>query len=344
MTIKFLCGSFIIEAKGSFLNGAGNIKIGRREISTPKTFELNGVSYPYISSQCWRSWLLENCKENLDSYLKSNILEKEYSKHPFINVFDDLFGYFEGIGETIDIEEVEMKNVSQIRSSPFQMSQLHPIEDFGGLYGKPISEDNAFIHLENGTPLPYSSRFYSANLECIYSLDIQKICKYKNFNDRQELAEKTINDYVSKELLSAQKEGEQLFHQIKSSEALRKKRILFLLKNMLTIYGGAKSTQYGTDISPKVFVLSPQNGCNPILSNMFEMGSTKVRLNCERFLTISKKYKHLFKSPIILGVRSGYLENIGELIELAENLENEINLKLIFTTPIKIIDHLEELL
>ena len=336
--ITHICGSFIVQANGAFLNGAGNIKAGLGEISVPKTYILRGFEYPYISAQCWRRWWRESFTEDymkIESYMN----ETKYSKVPFLNGVDDLFGYFESFKKEISIDEINEINISQIRSSPLQISNLHPIEGHLTSLKKILTTDNAFIHLSEGTPLPYSSNFYNCNLECLFSLDIVRICTYRNFNDRQELAKETIKDYFNKKLLNKKNDT---CYELIDRPFLMKIRISNLFNSLLNISGGAKSAQYGTDITPKVIIFAGQTGSNPILSQVFEIGRDKIRINLDSLTDRIKKFPSLFKSSIYIGIRNSFLENIEEIQKQVKLIKEKYNVNIILGSPRNVINEFIE--
>jgi CRISPR-associated protein Cst2 len=339
MKINHLCGSIVIQAHGAFLNGSGSQKEGKEEISMPKRFQINGVEYPYISAQCWRRWWKQQFEVLYEELIKSNSVEKKLDKSPFLRAVDDLFGYFESADQKLTIEEVNKVNVSQIRSSPVQITQLHPIQEFGLGKNASIQKDKAFVHLQDGTPLPYSSKFYNADLQAILAIDLQRIGLFRNFNDRQELAESTIKKYLKESILIKREDN---VYELASNNKIQPERVLKLLESLLIINGGAKSTQYGTDITPKIFIIAGQKGANPILSNIFEMGKEKIRINLDELNNRISIGKHLFQTPIFIGIRSGYLENYDELKEKIPDLEKESNQKIILTSPYDVYNRLKE--
>ncbi len=338
MDISHYCGSFIIEAKNSFLNGGDSVKEGKSDISMPKVYESKeGNKIPYISAQCWRKWWLDNCQNELKEFTErySDISQQNEA---FINPIDDLFGFFKGQKiKNVDLEQISEVNVSQIRSSPLQHTNLYPIQN--KLNKSYLNLDKAYIHLKNESPLPYSSRFYSAFLESNFGIDVTRICFYRNFNDRLELAEDTISKYTKSKKLVEVNENEYL---LSNHENERKQRLKLLMNSLLTIHGGAKLPQYGCDISPKIILLAGQKGGNTILSNCFEMGIEGVRVNTHDLLKKISDFSSLFKTPIFLGVRKGIIENLEELEKNIPFLKKETDVDLVIDSPRGVIRKLLE--
>ncbi len=338
MTITHICGSFVVQAHGSFLNGSGSVKEGKENISMPKFFLKNGLQYPYISAQCWRRWWKTTFYDQFSNYIDSSSEEKQL-QDPFVNATDDLFGYFEGTKKKIDITEVNKINVSQIRSSPVQMTQLHPIQEAGLGQKALVLKDKAYVHLKEGTPLPYTSRFYNADLQAIIAIDLERIGKYHIFNDRQELAKETIAQYLQKKILDEESKNR---YKIRINEKIKKQRIKILLESLLIINGGAKNPQYGTDITPKIIILAGQNGANPLLSNIFEMGEEKIVINFEKLIQKVKGFKAIFETPIYLGFRTDFLENSKQILEQKADIIEKMGVPLIIGSPMEIVRKLME--
>lgn len=160
--LKNITGALLIDATAAFLNGAG---LGTGEDKTkviPKTFreKVNNrvEEVPYVSAQSWRRWLRDTTNEE-NSWAPSELRaigksegKKSTNKistelNPVDFPEDDLFGYMKSgaKGE----ERIQ-------RTSPFKTSILKGIRNM-----RVMNNDEAFVHLKEGTPLPYSTRFYS---------------------------------------------------------------------------------------------------------------------------------------------------------------------------------------
>lgn len=339
MTITHFCGSMIIQAHNAFLNGAGSVKEGKENVGVPKTFQNDGFPHPYVSAQCWRRFWKTTFVENIVPNLASDPLESKYIDKPFLNAIDDIFGYFEASEQKIDIQDVNKVNVSQIRSSPFQISQLMPIQNFSTGSHIGILKDKAYVHLKDGTPLPYTSKFYYADLESMLAIDLNRVSRYTNFNDRQELSTDSIESYSADALITEISDN---CYQLKDAEILRKKRVQFAIESLLVISGGAKSAQYGTDISPKAIIIAGMNGANPILSRLFVMGKDSPRIDIGRLSTVVSSNTDLFETPIILGVRQNYLENIDELISQRDELQSKTGASIEICSPMDVIQKIQE--
>ncbi|MHA1381158.1 MAG: hypothetical protein ACTSRG_22550 [Candidatus Helarchaeota archaeon] len=330
----------MIQAKMAFLNGSESRKEGAGDVSMPKVYEVNGIEYPYISAQCWRRWWRLNFEKELNMFLKKYKIEQQLQNYDFLRASDDLFGYFTNLPKKVDLSRINKLNISQIRSSPIQISQLHPVQNSDKKADETfLNKDNAFIHLLNDTPLPYSSRFYNADLQSILAIDLNRISRYKNFNDRQELFTEIIKKYMKHNLILKISDD---YYEIKDASDIRWNRVAYVLQSLLTISGGAKLAQYGVDITPKILLLAGQNASNPILSMIFEIDRGMFHINYDLLLQRVKTFRHIFTTSIYLGVRKGYVNNINEISNLKQEFYDETRIKLIITTPMNVIERIRE--
>ncbi|NMC08187.1 MAG: type I-B CRISPR-associated protein Cas7/Cst2/DevR [Candidatus Lokiarchaeota archaeon] len=340
MSITHICGTVCIQAKNTFLNGLGNMSEGKEDVSTPKFFiRENGTKQPYVSAQCWRRWWRQSFETMVLPALEASPVEKKLMGIPLINPSDDLFGYFEANPLKIDINEVNKRNVSQVRSSPIQITQLHPVQEFG--HGKDVGliKDKAYVHLQEGTPLPYSSVFYNADLQFMLGIDVARVGFYRNFNDRQEIADSIAETYIKKGYLIKSTNGG---YQINDAAIIRKARVLAALEGLLVIHGGAKSAQYGTDITPRLMLLAGQDGGNPVLSGVLRAGARTIKIDVDLLLATVKRHASLFKTPVYCGMRAGYVENEAEIIARAPSFAVDAGVELVPCSPGMVVKRLAE--
>src|SRR5690606_31473083 len=76
------------------------------------------------------------------------------------------------------------------RTSPFKSSILKGIKNM-----RTINIDEAFVHLKEGTPLPYSTKFYSAHLEGFFNLEYYRLGIYDNLGSKQELSSDMVEKH-----------------------------------------------------------------------------------------------------------------------------------------------------
>jgi len=331
-TLKNIAGCLLIDARAAFLNGKGLGAGEDRNQVIPKTFFeiVNGKRerVPYVSAQAWRRWLRNTSNEennwtpsDLEAIGKSEgkaSTNKIATKlNPIDFPEDDLFGY---------MRSGKGKEESVQRTSPMKTSILK------GISGKrAINTDEAFVHLKEGTPLPYSTQFYSTHLEGFFLLEYYRLGVYDNLGSHVEL-EKALLEGNEEKFNSEKIYKNYLRHTRKDAVVSRKKNAAGLLKGLAHLRGGAKMAAFGTDVSPKALILAGMNCANPIFNDLFDGKGKKPELKIETLMEIVKDYSDKLTTPIYIGIRKGYLENETELRNLAEKS------KITIDTPIGIVN------
>lgn len=330
-----ITGAVLIDATATFLNGAG---LGVQEDKNrviPKTYKekVNNrlEDVPYVSAQAWRRWLRDTSNEENNwnpSELRAvgegsekgttNKISTELNPIEFPE--DDLFGYMKAgaKGE----ESVQ-------RNSPFKSSILKGIKNM-----RTINIDEAFVHLKEGTPLPYSTKFYSAHLEGFFNLEYYRLGVYDNLGSKQELSSDIVEKH-SERLNQSSLRGKFSRYELKNGAENRNSNASGLLKGLAYLRGGAKQAAFGADVSPKVLILAGLESANPIFNNLFIGTGEKPILNVELLLELSNDYKNKLATPIYVGFRKGYLQN-----------EDEINEKLkdgfVLASPVEIVSQFNQ--
>jgi CRISPR-associated protein Cst2 len=326
-----ITGALLIDATATFLNGAGLVLGEDKNKVTPKTYKekINNRTeeVPYVSAQSWRRWLRDTTNEENNwepSELRAigegsdkgttNKISTELNPIEFPE--DDIFGYMKtgSSGE----ESVQ-------RTSPFKSSILRGIRNM-----RTINTDEAFVHLKEGTPLRYSTKFYSTHLEGFFNLEYYRLGVYDNLGSRQELSSEIIEKHKDK--LNESELGKKFRrYELKNAKENRNNNAAGLLKGLAFLRGGAKQAAFGSDVSPKVLIFAGLESANPIFNNLFIGTGEKPILDIDLLLELQKDYKERLATPIYVGIRKGYLQN-----------ENDVNEKLKdgFTvgTPVSIVN------
>lgn len=338
--ITHLAGTFVIQADGAFLNGAGLGQGDTRNVTVPKTLKDGKVSVPYVSAQAWRRWLRNTLIEETGwpaSELRSiDVNERKGSTNkiageldPIQFAEDDLFGYMRAAGKDAvnsdadDSEEHEggsdvttttkgkaAKVKPLMRSSPFGTSIMAAIRRDGR-----ISRDEGFVHLKEGTPLPYVTEFYVANLQAIFCLDYLRLGVFRNIGDRIELREELIPTALKDKRLSVHEDfkGKGAIYVMTDGEQ-RQLRAQALLKALAVLRGGAKQAQFGTDVAPKVIIAAGLSCGNPVFNHLFEDTSENgLKLKTDVLKEIAHEYHDRIVTPIYIGIRTGLLTNEEEV-------------------------------
>ena len=135
---------------------------------------------------------------------------------------------------------------------------------------------------------------------------------------------------------------------------IRKERATALLKSLVVLRGGAKQAAFGTDVSPKVIIMAGLTCGNPIFNALFEDNSVEpnvgknvgknVVLNIDALKEIITDYKDRICTPVIIGIRTGYMQNETKIKDLAGTVVNGSGIKIVVTTPVDAAKQMTELL
>lgn len=328
--MSHIVGTFLVSAHGAFLNGAGIDTSGEDRTSViPKQFSDGKYRVPYVSAQAWRHWLRGTLIEET-GWQKSTLHAIKLSERgttskiageldPINCPEDDLFGYMraeEGQGRTRSTEEGTGSEGNQkrakvkalIRASPFMSSILVSLRKFGWK-----GKDEGFVHLEEGTPVPYSTVFYNTNLQAIFGLDMTRAGVFRNVGDRIELRE----DLIKPEMESGRlKEREENIYELSDSNT-SKIRAGELLHAISVLRGGAKQAAFATDVSPKVLIIAGLDCGNLIFNNIFEDNPDQAAsdgpiIKVETLKEIASDYADRLVTPVYIGIRKGYLNPENE--------------------------------
>lgn len=328
--IQNITGNVLCDATATFLNGAGLATGEDQNTVIPKTFKetVNGrkEDVPYVSAQAWRRWLRNTANEEngwqpselhaIETNAKGATSKIATELDPVTYPEDDLFGYMKSgsKGE----ESIQ-------RTSPFKTSILRGIPKM-----RALTIDNAFVFPKDGTPLPYSTRFYSTHLEGFFNLECYRLGTFVNTPSRVELSKDLIEKYKNSLVKEEPQKNVQIYT-LQNAEQLRKERTSGLLKGLVHLRGGAKMAAFGADVSPKVIVFAGMTSANPCFNNLYIGSGERPRLNVDLLKELADDYKEKLQTPICIGIRKGYLENEEEVKALASD-------NFIIDSPIKIVE------
>ncbi len=329
--LKNITGALLIDATAAFLNGAGLGTGEDKNKVIPKTFKekVNNrlEEVPYVSAQSWRRWLRDTTNEENnwkpselkaigDGSEKGSTNKISTETNPIEFPEDDLFGYMKA-GK----KEAE----SLQRTSPFKTSILKGIRNM-----RTLNIDEAFVHLQEGTPLPYSTRFYSTHLEGFFNLEYYRLGVYDNLASHQELSKELVEKHSDKFEIYDLSNSKFKRYTLKNAETVRKIHASGLLKGLCYLRGGAKQAAFGADVSPKVLILAGMTSANPIFNNLFVGTGEKPALNIITIQQLASDYKDKLTTPIYIGIRAGYLQNEDDIKALGEGF--------IIDSPISIVN------
>ena len=331
-TTKHIAGTFLIHADASFLNGAGLGEGENRNVTIPKTLKDQKDDVPYVSSQAWKRWLRNTLIDETGWEASELVAIKKSDKEstskiagkldPVTYAEDDLFGYMraqEGQGKTpkqelpdevLDDEEEKpadkpTKTKALVRASPLSASLLVSVRKKGWR-----GRDEGFVHLKEGTPLPYTTEFYTTHLQGIFCLAHARVGVFSNVGDRVEIDDAVAKRYVAEGKLKTVPGG----YELTDATAIRKQRSGELLKALAVLRGGAKQAAFGTDVAPKFLVLAGISCGNPIFNQLFsDEAQTGLVFKTAAFKQILEDYADRITTPIQIGLRTGYIANEGEI-------------------------------
>jgi len=353
-----VAGTFLIEASASFLNGAGLGEGENRNVTIPKTFRDGGYRVPYVSAQAWKRWLRNTFIEEtgwpqselraLDKNERGNVSKIGGEYNPIDFPEDDIFGYMraeKGQGkkkEEDDEEEGEEtkkggKTKALIRASPFAASILMSLRRSGVL-----SKDEGFVHLKEGTPLPYTTEFYNTHLQGVFCLNVSRLGVFSNIGDRIELDESKISELIKSEKIKVAREEQAGKIYELTDSSLRSTRSAAILRSLARLRGGAKQAAFGTDVSPKALVVAGLSCGNPVFNSIFVDDGNGPHLKVETLREIVKDYSDRITTNVYIGVRKGYLKNEDEVNKLSGTQERGVIL--VVTTPVNAAEQMAKTL
>lgn len=349
--ISHIVGTFLVSANGAFLNGAGIDTSGEnRNTVIPKQFSDGKYRVPYVSAQAWRRWLRDTLIEET-GWQKSTLRAIKKSDrgttskiagelNPIDYPEDDLFGYMrseEGQGRIKKDDSADESSEAHgrtkvqalVRASPFMSSILVSLRKFGWK-----GKDDGYVHLEEGTPVPYSTIFYNTNLQGIFGLDMRRVGVFRNVGDRIELREDLIKQENNSGKLVEREKG---IYKLADCN-IAKIRAGETLHALSVLRGGAKQAAFATDVSPKVMVFAGLSCGNLIFNNLFEDNPNQMALEgpiikIETLKEIASDYADRLVTPVYIGIRSGYLSSKNE--EAIRSLVTESS-SFVVDTPINV--------
>ena len=343
--LTHVAGTFLVQASGAFLNGAGLGEGENRTVTIPKTFRDGRDLVPYVSAQAWKRWLRNTLIEEtgwMPSVLKpigSPSVRGTTTKisgelNPVDYAEDDIFGYMraeKGQGSKAEEDEDEedeegakpekgQRVKAVMRSSPFAASLMVSIRK-SGWQGR----DEAFVHLKEGTPLPYVTEFYNTHLQAVFCLNYSRMGVFSNIGDRIELDDKLVDDFIKdnkvKVLEDLGKSGKKYGMADGNARAIRGRE---LFKALALLRGGAKQAQFGTDVAPKAIVMAGLSCGNPIFNNVFDENVDGPVIKVNLLKEIIKDYSEKLVTPVVIGLRTGYLKNEEEVRSLGKQNGSEV--------------------
>ena len=337
-SIKNIAGTFLIDATSAFLNGAGIAPGEAKTTTVPKTYlEQNGnrkEQVPYVSAQAFRRWLRNTVNEE-NNWSPSDLRPIKTSEKGSTNKIstelnpidfpeDDIFGYMSA-GSSTGTKTNDDAAESVQRTTAFKNSILRAIRG-----KRTVNQDDAYVHLKEGSPLPYSTKFYCTYLEGFFNLECYRLGIYDNLGSHVELSKELLRQHRER-LQETKIHNKFSRYSLKNIVSVQKERSAGLLRGLILLRGGAKQAAFATDIAPKIIVLAGLSCANPIFNDLFEAHELRPSLKIEALKEIVNDYADKLSTTIHIGIRSGVLANESE----AQALANEKNF--IVDSPIAVV-------
>ncbi len=336
--MRFVAGLVLIDAPHSALNMLGiDQSLPDRNITRVKKFRRGRNQYPYVSPQAWRYWWRETLRERFNWNLSPLFREEKQvftAANPVEYDDDDVFGYMRAY-------RIGNKNVSVTRVSPLKTTPLISLIPDNAS----TTLDDGFASRHEGDPVPYSQEFYSTILKGAFSLDLDSVGSFsikeksgfKNILKEDDIPRGGKNIIIIEEyekMVALAKSLGVIVSQDKwiMPPEIRKKRATETIKALKYIFGGAKLTQYLTDVSPKFVILAMvEGGVNPFISGIFYEDRGEVKFNSDALKSRLMDLKETFNpKAIYIGKDKGFMpeweRDLRSIFEDAELKEEKFEI------------------
>lgn len=288
-----------------------------------KTIYKNGKCYVYVSGQAWRYWWREALQKNMGWELSPVVRDNKIAytnANPVRYADDDVFGYMRAAAEEIVDDRGRKKsvNVTVTRVSPLKNSAVVSVASV-----KPVENWSSMARQE-GDSVPYARQEYSAVMKGMFSLDIDMVGTFSDYNKTgfMNISDKLKKDALENGCVEIDDNYVQNRKLVRMPDETRKQRAVDTIKALKNISGGAMQTNNLGDVTPKFIVLATTNtGSHPfshIAKSRGERDDAAV-LNIEGLREVIDDYRDNFIGKIFIGKRSGFMDDDTEnLKQLAE--------------------------
>lgn len=311
-------GFIVLDVDVAALNNAGKNKSSQFDnaVATKKIRKGND-SYVYVSGQAWRYWWRNTLQKSFNWKLSPITRDKSIAftaANPIQYPDDDVFGYMKAAKEEVTNAKgkTKMENVTVTRVSPLKNSAIISVAS------TTVAANWSSMARQEGDAVPYTKDEYSAVMKGMFSLDLEQVGTFANYN---KTGFKNLTDSLQKSALEegastiadpyvvdAAGKPQQL---VRLATATRTKRITETLKALKIISGGAMQTNNLADVTPKFIVLSTMSSGNHPFSHVFTKSGAYNQIplfNLNGLKEVIEDYQEQLHGIIHIGVRSGFLE------------------------------------
>lgn len=280
-----------------------------------KSINKDGQNYVYVSGQAWRYWWRETLQYVHGWTLSPVTRDKSIAftnANPVDYPDDDVFGYMRAASETNEDEKgkKKTKNITVTRVSPLKNSALISVAAT-----RPAMNWSSMSRQE-GDAVPFVKQEYSAVMKGMFSLDINAISTFSDYN--RSGYRNLSDDLKEKAIENGAVEIDDLFGKgklLRLPQHVRKERIADTIAALKNISGGAMQTSNMGDVTPKLIILvTSSTGNHPfshIVKNVGERNE-RVVLNIEGLRQVLTDYKDTFVGKLYIGRRSGFFDEYDE--------------------------------
>ena len=352
----YAVGMVLIDAPHSALNMLGQTGVAEENRVEVKKLRRGRDMYTYVSSQAWRYWWRKTLEEHF-SWKMSPLFRTEKQVFTGANPIkyddDDVFGYmWAPKTQKGDEGGFALTRVSPLKTTP--LVSIFPTRNS-------LTEDKGFASRQEGDPVPYNNEFYSTVLKGAFSLDLDSLGRftieyksgYLNLVTPESIETLTQNvskkDKVKKAIDRALKEinyeedylqpAKEIGVKIIGKEwimpkDIRKKRASEAIKALRYIFGGAKQTQYLTDVTPKFTILAMlEGGINPFISEIVYANRGEIKFDSEALISRILEFKDLLNpKKLFIGKDKGFMRKWEDELKKVKNSLNEKGIDVVITT------------
>lgn len=333
-------GFILLDVDVVALNNAGKSTTSNFDNAVAtKTIFKNGKSYVYVSGQAWRYWWREALQKNLDWQLSPVIRENKIAftnANPIKFPDDDVFGYMRAASEEVTDEKGKKKsvNITVTRISPLKNSAI-----ISAASVRPVENWSSMARQE-GDAVPYAKQEYSAIMKGMFSLDLNMVGTFSNYNKTgyQNLSDKLKAEALENgaiEIADNFIENQKLVQLPLTTRISRAIDTISALKN---ISGGAMQTNNMGDVTPKFIVLATTKTGNHPFSHIVKSTGDRDEvaiLNIEGLEEVLNEYKDNFVGKVFIGKRNGFFDEENDALK---NLQEKYKDTVIVCTINEAID------
>lgn len=327
-------GFVVLDVDVAALNNAGkNTSSQFDNAVATKKIRKGNESYVYVSGQAWRYWWRNTLQKSFDWNLSPITRDKSIAftaANPIEYADDDVFGYMKAAKEEVTDAKgkKKMQNVTVTRVSPLKNSAIISVASTS------VVNHWSSMARQEGDSVPYAKDEYSAVMKGMFSLDLEQVGTFANYNKTgfknltdklQKLATENGAGMIADPFVkNAKGEPQQL---VRLEKSTRIKRIKNTIQALKVISGGAMQTNNLADVTPKFIVLSTMTSGNHPFSHLFTATGGYKQIptfSLDSLKEVIEDYEDQFKGKIYIGVRSGFLdkEDIESLESYAKGEEN----------------------